>query len=209
MNSGSVGDAVVFRSQTCDMLNPTSFFLPYVKASGGVFLDLSIHDIDLCLWFLGEDLVVKSVSASGACAVHTELAELGDVDNGVGIVEFWGGKVAQFFNSRIMAAGQHDMSEVIGTKGKIVVNSHPADSLVEMHEVGGVRRELLTDYYGRFEHAFVTEANEFTAACLDGTELPFGLRGAVKAVEIAVALRDSLITGQKIHFDELGCRIND
>ncbi|KAK2596567.1 hypothetical protein N8I77_013451 [Diaporthe amygdali] len=47
MNSGSVGDAVVFRSQTCDMLNPTSFFLPYVKASGGVFLDLNIHDIDL------------------------------------------------------------------------------------------------------------------------------------------------------------------
>ncbi|KAK2596568.1 hypothetical protein N8I77_013452 [Diaporthe amygdali] len=100
------------------------------------------------------------------------------------------------------------MSEVIGTKGEIVVNSHTADSLVEMHEVGGVRRDLPADYYGRFEHAFITEANEFTTTCLHGTELPFGLRGAVKAVEIAVALRDSFTTGQKIHFDELGCRIN-
>lgn len=190
------------------MLNPTGFFLPYVKASGGAFLDLNIHDIDLCLWFLGEDLILKSVSASGVCAVHPELAELGDVDNGVAIVEFWGGRVAQLFTSRIMAAGQHDMSEVIGPKGKLVVNGHPAQSLVEMHEVGGIRRELPTDYYGRFEHAFVTEANEFTAACLDGTELPFGLSGAVKAVEIATALRDSLTTGQKIHFDESGCRHN-
>lgn len=206
MKSGSIGQPIVFRSQTCDMLNPTGFFLPYVKASGGAFLDLNIHDIDLCLWFLGEDLVVKSVSAIGVCAVHPELAELGDVDNGVAIVEFWGGKIAQFFMSRIMAAGQHDMSEIIGTKGKLSVNSHPAESLVEMHEVGGIRRELPTDYYGRFEHAFVTEANEFTAACLDGTELPFGLTGAVKAVEIATALRDSLNTGQKIHFDERGCR---
>lgn len=206
MKSGSIGKPIVFRSQTCDMLNPTGFFLPYVKASGGVFLDLNIHDIDLCLWFLGEDLVVKSVSASGVCAVHSELAELGDVDNGVGIVEFWGGKIAQLFTSRIMVAGQHDMSEIIGSKGKLVVNGHPSESLVEMHEVGGIRRELPMDYYGRFQHAFVAEANEFTAACLDDTELPFELPGAVKAVEIATALRDSLTTGQKIHFDERGCR---
>ncbi|KAF9878588.1 myo-inositol 2-dehydrogenase [Colletotrichum karsti] len=208
VNSGTIGDAVVFRSQTCDMLNPTGFFLPYVKASGGVFLDLSIHDIDLCLWFLGvsQNLVVKSVSASGVCAVHPELAELGDVDNGVGIVEFWGGKIAQFFVSRVMASGQHDMSEIIGTKGKIVVNRQPSDSLVEMHEAGGIRRELPTDYYGRFEQAFVTEANEFTAACLDDKPLPFALSGAAQAVDIAVALRDSLTTGLKIHFDETGCR---
>lgn len=205
--ASAIGKPTVFRSQTCDVLNPTGFFFPYVRASGGVFLDLNIHDIDLCLWFLGEDLVVKSVSASGVCAVHPELAELGDVDNGVAIVEFWGGKLAQLFTSRIMAAGQHDMSEIIGTKGKLVVNGHPAESLVEMHEVGGIRRQLPADYYGRFEHAFVTEANEFTASCLDDTDLPFALNGAVKAVEIATALRESLTTGQKIHFDETGRRI--
>ncbi|KAB2569973.1 scyllo-inositol 2-dehydrogenase (NAD(+)) [Lasiodiplodia theobromae] len=208
VKSGAIGEAVVFRSQTCDMINRTSFFLPYAKASGGVFLDLNIHDIDLCLWFFGQDVVVKSVSASGVCAVHPELAEVGDVDNAMSIVEFWDGKVAQFFASRIMASGQHDMSEIIGTKGKLVVNSNPADSLVEMHEAGGIRRELPTDYYGRFEQAFVTEANEFTAACLDDTELPFSLPGAVKAVEIAIALRDSLASGQKIHFDRSGRRIS-
>ncbi|KAF4540832.1 Myo-inositol 2-dehydrogenase [Lasiodiplodia theobromae] len=208
VKSGAIGEAVVFRSQTCDMINRTSFFLPYAKASGGVFLDLNIHDIDLCLWFLGQDVVVKSVSASGVCAVHPELAEVGDVDNAMSTVEFWDGKVAQFFASRIMASGQHDMSEIIGTKGKLVVNSNPADSLVEMHEAGGIRRELPTDYYGRFEQAFVTEANEFTAACLDDTELPFSLPGAVKAVEIAIALRDSLASGQKIHFDRSGRRIS-
>ncbi|KAH6976602.1 hypothetical protein EDB80DRAFT_739766 [Ilyonectria destructans] len=87
------------------MINPTGYFLPYVKAGGGVFLELNIHNIDLCQRVLGLDLVVKSVSASSICAVHPELAELDDTDNALAIIEFWGGRVAQLFSSRTMASG--------------------------------------------------------------------------------------------------------
>jgi predicted dehydrogenase len=120
------------------MLNPTSFFLPYVKASSSAFLNLSIHNINLCLWFLGKDLLVKSVLVTRVYAVYSELAELSDVDNAVAIVEFWGGRIAQFFMSHIIVTGQHDILEVIGTKEKLVVNGYPAESLVEMHEMGGI-----------------------------------------------------------------------
>lgn len=207
VETGSIGRASVFRSQTCDRLDPSGFFVAYAAFSGGIFVDCNIHDIDLALWFLGEDSVPKSVAAVGVCAVQPELRKHGDVDNGVGVVEFWGGKIAYFYSSRMMAAGQHDMTEVVGTEGKVVVNGNPMGSLVEMHEPSGVRREIPHDYWGRFQNAFVTEVNEFTAACLDGTELPFKLSGAVRAVEIGCALQESLNSGQKIYFDEMGRRL--
>lgn len=143
----------------------------------------------------------------GICAVQPELRKHKDVDNGVGVVEFWNGKIAYFYSSRMMAAGQHDMTEIIGTDGKLAINANPTVTLIEMHEASGVRREIPHDYYGRFEYALVTEANEFTAACLDNTRLPFKLLGAVQAVAIGCALQESLNSGKKIYFDETGRRV--
>jgi myo-inositol 2-dehydrogenase / D-chiro-inositol 1-dehydrogenase len=207
MDAGSIGRPSVFRSQTCDKLDPSGFFVAYAEFSGGIFVDCNIHDIDLALWFFGQDSLVKSVVASGITAVQPELRKHKDVDNGVGIVEFWGGRIAYFYCSRMMAAGQHDMTEIIGTEGKLAVNANPMGTLVEMSEPTGVRREIPGDYYGRFQEAFVTESNEFTAAVLEDKPLPFKLTGAVQAVKIGCALQESLNTGQKIYFDETGRRV--
>lgn len=209
MDSGAIGRPSVFRSQTCDKLDPSGFFVAYAEFSGGIFVDCNIHDIDLALWYFGQDSIVKSVVATGITAVQPELRKHRDVDNGVGIVEFWGGKVAYFYSSRMMAAGQHDMTEVIGTEGKLAINANPVGNLVEMHEATGVRRQIPGDYYGRFEHAFVTEANEFTSSVLDNNKLPFKLTGAVQAVKIGCALQESLNSGKKINFDETGRRIEE
>lgn len=207
MDAGTIGRPSVLRSQTCDKLDPSGFFVAYAEFSGGIFVDCNIHDIDLALWYFGQDSVVKSVVAVGITAVQPDLRQHKDVDNGVGVIEFWGGKIAYLYSSRMMAAGQHDMTEIIGTEGKLTVNANPMGSLVEMHEPRGIRREIPGDYYGRFEYAFVTEANEFTAACLDNNKLPFKLSGAVQAVKIGCALQESLNSGQKITFDETGRRI--
>ncbi|CZR67336.1 probable NAD binding Rossmann fold oxidoreductase [Phialocephala subalpina] len=206
MDSGLIGRPSIFRSQTCDMLDPSGFFVAYAEFSGGIFVDCSIHDIDLALWFFGQDSQVKSVAASGITAVQPELRKHNDRDNAVGIVEFWDGKIAHLFASRMMAAGQDDATEIIGTEGKLQVNAQPMQNLVNIYEKGGVRREIPPHYYGRFEQAFVTESNEFTAACLDDGKLPFKLAGAVQAVKIGCALQEALITGKKIYFDEVGRR---
>jgi myo-inositol 2-dehydrogenase/D-chiro-inositol 1-dehydrogenase len=216
-SSGAIGAPAVFRSQTCDKLDPSGFFVAYAAFSGGIFVDCNIHDIDLALWFFSARApdgslqlpAVKSAYAVGVTAVSPELRKHGDVDNGVGVVEFWGGRIAYFYSSRMMAAGQHDMSEVIATKGKVTVNAAPASNLVEMHEPSGIRREIPPDYYGRFKEAFVTEANEWTEWVLDKKEgLPGGmtLDCAVKAVAIGNALQESLRSGKKIVFDENGRR---
>lgn len=94
MDEGALGRPSVFRSQTCDKLDPSGFFVDYAQFSGGIFVDCNIHDIDLALWFFGQDSMVKSVAAFGITAVQPDLRKWNDVDNGVGVVEFWGGKLA-------------------------------------------------------------------------------------------------------------------
>lgn len=206
---GGIGKPSILRSQTCDKHDPSGFFVEYAAWSGGVFVDMSVHDIDLTLWFFGDDVIPKSVSAHGIRAVQPALEQHNDFDNAVGIVEFWGGKIAYYYCSRMMAHGQEDTTEIIGTEGKLSVNNNPSRNLVNHYHAGGITHEVPADYYGRFEMAFVQEANEFTEACLDNKELPLQLANAVKAVEIGAALQNALVSGKQIRFDQQGRRLEE
>lgn len=207
LSTGALGAPSVMRSQTCDKLDPTGFFVAYAEFSGGIFVDCSIHDIDLALWFFGQDSKVQSVSAVGITAVEPDLRKHNDRDNAVGLVEFYNGKMAYFYASRMMAAGQEDTTEIIGTRGKVTVNAQPQINLVNTFDNNGVHRDIPQHYYDRFEYAFVTESNEFTDAVLEKKPVPLKLDGAVQAVRIGAALQESLITEQKIFFDEAGNRV--
>ncbi|GAP92512.1 putative oxidoreductase [Rosellinia necatrix] len=204
--AGVIGRPTIIRSQTCDKHDPSGFFVQYAAHSGGCFSDMSVHDIDLTLWFFGENIPVKSISAAGVVAVAPGLKQYEDFDNAVGIVEFYGGRVAYYYCSRMMAHGQEDTTEFIGTEGKITVNGNPQSNFVNTYTDKGIIREVPAHYYGRFEYAFVAEANEFTAAALDNTKLPFNLTSALRAVEIGSYLQEALRTGKKLYFDEMGNR---
>lgn len=195
---------MVFRSQIADLYDPSGFFVEYAKTSGGIFLDCSVHCIDLMLWFFGEDCQIKSIQAIGAAAVHPALEASNDRDNTIATVKFFGGRIATLFCSRMMAAGQEDTTEVFCTKGSLRVNLQGRRNLVETHDSTGARRELPQHYYERFWEAFLTEAQEFTASCLDNKPPPISLQSSVRAVTIGQALQRSLITGEKLFFKEKG-----
>ncbi|KAF9730509.1 hypothetical protein PMIN06_010188 [Paraphaeosphaeria minitans] len=207
VEQGQIGRPTILRSQTCDKHDPSGFFVEYAAWSGGVFVDMSVHDIDLTLWFFGNQIVPKSISAHGCIAVQPGLAQHKDVDNAVGIVEFWGGQIAYYYCTRMMAHGQEDVTEVIGTEGKLSVNLNPQSNLVQTYSANGITREVPAHYYGRFEMAFVKEANDFAAACLDDTPLPMPIDNAVKAVQIGSWLQEALVSGKQIHFDQSGKRL--
>ncbi|KAH7090797.1 hypothetical protein FB567DRAFT_300042 [Paraphoma chrysanthemicola] len=213
--SGNIGRPTILRSQTCDKYDPSGFFVEYAQFSGGIFVDCNIHDIDLALWFFsaeskGKDLPkVKSVVAFGVTALEPDLAKYGDVDNGVGVVEFYDGQIAYFYSSRMNPPGQHDMTEIIGTKGKLSVNANPTVGLLESHLSTGIHRDIPQNYYERFEHAFVEEARQFTDAVLENKEVPIDLTSSMEAVRIGVALQDSLRSGKKIFFGRDGKRVDE
>ena len=108
-----------------------------------------------------------------------------------------------------MPHGQEDTTEVLGTEGKLAINAEPQLNLVRHSHNGGVTKAVPQHYYDRFENAFVTEANEYTACCLDNTPLPLKARDAVRAVEIGKALQEALVNGIQIKFDEAGRRLPD
>lgn len=137
---GLIGRPSILRSQTCDKHDPSGFFVAYAAWSGGVFVDMAVHDIDLTLWFFGDDVIPKSISASGITAVQPGLKKYNDYDNAVGIVEFHNGKIAYYYCSRMMAHGQEDTTEIIGTKGKLSVNANPAQNHVQMYTPNGKQR---------------------------------------------------------------------
>jgi myo-inositol 2-dehydrogenase/D-chiro-inositol 1-dehydrogenase len=211
--NGSIGRPTILRSQTCDKYDPSGFFVEYAQFSGGIFVDCNIHDVDLALWFFSAQSKilpkVKSVIAFGVTAVEPDLAKHSDVDNGVGVVEFYDGQIAYFYSSRMNPPGQHDTTEIIGTKGKLSVNANPTTGLLESHLSTGIHRDIPQNYYERFEHAFVEEARQFTDAVLENKEVPVDLTSSMEAVKIGVALQDSLKSGKKIAFGRDGKRVDE
>jgi myo-inositol 2-dehydrogenase/D-chiro-inositol 1-dehydrogenase len=149
------------------------------------------------------------VVAFGVTALEPDLAKHGDVDNGVGVVEFYNGQIAYFYSSRMNAPGQHDMTEIIGTTGKLSVNANPTTGYLESHKPEGIHRDIPQTYYDRFEQAFVEEARQFTDSVLDNKPVPVDLEGSVEAVLIGVALQDSVRSGKKIWFDKEGKRLDE
>ena len=204
----AVGTPFMVRSNTCDLLDNTGFFIKYSKRNGGIFVDCAIHDIDLTLWYL-DNPIPKACWAVGTRVHHPELAETNDVDNGVGMVEFWGGKIAYFYCSRTQAHGHDVCTEVTGTHGKVMVNVMPKRNNVVVADKSGMRNEVQEEYWGRFEHAFALEANEFVESILNDTPVPLPLETGMTVMKIGRALQDALQSGKVVRFNEQGDRIHE
>ena len=204
----AIGEPFMIRSNTCDLLDTTGFFVKYSKRNGGIFVDCTIHDIDLALWYL-QDPVPKSCFAVGTLKHHPELAESNDVDNGVGVVQFHNGAIAYFYCSRTQAHGHDVCTDVTGTTGKVMVNVMPQKNNVVVADKLGMRHEVQDEYWPRFEHAFALEAQEFVDSVLNDKPVPLPLELGMKVMRIGRALQDSLQTGKVVRFNEQGVRIED
>ncbi len=199
--AGKIGRPFMVRSQTTDQNDPDGFFVRFAPTSGGIFLDCTVHDIDVARWFFGGARATRAF-ATGTIALHEGLRECGDVDNGVGVVEFEGGRLAVFYASRTMAHGCDTHSEVIGTGGALAIGQNPRLNRVEIYDALGVRSESTPTFFDRFEDAFLHEAQAFTqavAARMAGMPPPAvagaTLADALEATRIGKALREACASG--------------
>jgi myo-inositol 2-dehydrogenase/D-chiro-inositol 1-dehydrogenase len=194
---GAIGRPFMVRSQTCDKNDPDGFFVRFAPTSGGLFLDCSVHDIDLARWLLGNPRATR-VMASGTIAIHEGLRECGDIDNGVGIVEFDDGRLAVFYASRTMAHGHDTQTEVIGTAGALSVGKNPRLNRVELADEYGVRNACTPTFFERFEDAFLREAQAFVAWVSGGKPTGMTLEDAREATRIGIALREAYASGRPV-----------
>jgi myo-inositol 2-dehydrogenase / D-chiro-inositol 1-dehydrogenase len=188
--AGAIGRPFMVRSQTCDKNDPDGFFVRFAPTSGGIFLDCSVHDIDLARWLLGKPRATR-VYATGTIALHPGLAACDDVDNGVAICEFDGGQIAMFYASRTAAHGHDTSTEVIGTAGSVAIGKSPRVNRVEMADARGVHYACQSDFFERFEAAFLHEALAFVDAVANDRPIELTLQDALEATRIGAALRQS------------------
>ena len=193
--AGGIGRPFMVRSQTCDRNDPDGFFVRFAPTSGGIFMDCSVHDIDLARWMLGKPKATRAF-ASGTIAIHEGLRPIGDVDNGMAIVEFDGGQRAVFYASRTFAHGHDTQTEIIGTAGQLLVGQGGARDRIVTSDAHGVGYQAVGDFFERFGAAFEREMQAFVDCCRGARPLPLDLGDATEATRIGLAITRSLHSGQ-------------
>jgi myo-inositol 2-dehydrogenase / D-chiro-inositol 1-dehydrogenase len=195
--AGAIGRPFLARSQTTDKNDPSGFFVRFAPTSGGILLDMSVHDIDTVRWLLGAG-DARRVYATGTIAVHQGLRECGDVDNAVATIEFADDRIACIYASRTMAHGHETATEVIGTEGSLTIGRNPRINRVEIADGHGVRNECTPTFYERFADAFLVEAQAFVDVVRDDLPPPLTLRDATEATRIGIAVTESLRTRRAV-----------
>jgi len=158
-------------------------------------MDCSVHDIDLARWLLGKPRATR-VFASGTIAIHEGLRPIGDVDNGIAVIEFDGGQRAVVYASRTFAHGHETQTEIIGTAGQLLVGHGAARDRVVTSDATGVRHQAVADFFERFSVAFEREMQAFVSSCRGEQPLPLALSDATEATRIGLAITRSLHSGQ-------------
>ena len=165
------------------------------RDTGGFLLDMASHDYDTACWMLGQEPV--EVFAARQAEVYPELADLGDLDNGLVTIRFAGGGLASTHVSRTCVYGHDIRCEIVGTDGSVLIGNAASADGVLLRQSGDARL-FPADYRARFEDAYRAELVAFVAACAgDGPRGP-GLEDDARAVAIGVAARASAVAGRPL-----------
>ena len=195
LQAQSMGEPFFVRSQTCDQLDPSGSFVKFAATSGGLFMDCSVHDIDLARWLLGNPNPIRAY-ASGVCSHYQELKAFNDIDNGVATVEFDNGKMAVFYASRTFAHGHETRTEVIAQNGNLTIGDGAQKNRVVMSKSEGIFHQTTPDFFARFSEAFLLELEHFVDAVLHDSVLRLNLSDATAATQIGLKITQALHSGE-------------
>lgn len=175
----------------------------YIETSGGIFRDMTIHDLDLARFMLGEE--VTTVAATGSRLVNPALMEAcGDYDTVVVTLTTASGKQAIITNSRESAYGYDQRVELFGAKG-MVVSENRRQNLVTRHVAGatGVSAPLQHHFIERYADAFKAEIGVFVDCIEQGAPVPVGFEDGRLALLLADACFISVAEGRTVMTREL------
>ncbi len=173
----------------------------YIKRSGGIFRDMTIHDFDVARWMLGEE--VETVMAAASVLTDPEIGELGDFDSVNVILRTASGKQATINNSRRAAYGYDQRIEVHGALGSASAQNHHA-TRVEIADGSGYHRAPLQDFFmTRYRDAYAAEIAAFVSALEQGVApAPTGQDG-MQALALADAAVLSVTEARTVKVSEV------
>lgn len=190
VKNGGVGDVQIVKITSRDPVAPP---VSYVKVSGGIFMDMTIHDFDMARYLSGSE--VAEVSAFGTCLIDPEIGKAGDIDTCVITLRFENGALGVIDNSRQAVYGYDQRVEVFGSKGMIAAENETANTTTYYTSERVEKEKPLWFFLERYNDAFVTEEKGFVDACLTGGETLVGAVDGLKPILIAMAANKSLALG--------------
>jgi len=197
IDNGDIGRIILVRSYTQDPIWNIEGAIAFGPQSGGQFIDMNIHDIDLIRWFTG-GVEARNMWGIGGIYEFEEYKEWNDGDNVSSLVQFEDDTMAFMFAGRAAAHGTNVETEIIGTRGTLRIGSVGTDSLLEVMSEHGVSRKNYTDFQLRWKDAYINEINEFVDCVLNDRQPGTTVYDGTKSLEIALRLRESFETGKML-----------
>ncbi len=198
VTSGEIGEPSILHIISRDPAPPA---IDYIRLSGGLFMDMTIHDFDMARYLIGEE--VEEVFAMAGVRVDPRIGQVGDVDTAMIMLRFTNGVFGSIDNSRQAAYGYDQRAEVLGRKGSIAtVNSYPNQVIVS--DGTGIRRDLpLNSFTDRYMDSFIAELSAFVDAILRDAPVPVSGQDGRMAVLMALAAAQSHREHRSVRLDEV------
>ena len=198
VQQGAVGEPHIVRITSRDPAPPPP---EYVRVSGGIFLDMTIHDFDMARYLTGSDAV--EVYAKGAVLVDPSIGKAGDVDTAVVTITFANGALCVIDNSRRATYGYDQRVEVFGSKGALACGNDTPSSVQLSNETGVSGDKPLYFFLERYRQAFIDEMSAFFDSVLDGKPSPVGDIDGLKPLLMGFAARKSVAEGRPVKISEV------
>lgn len=197
--NGEIGRPQQFHIISRDPAPPP---IEYIRVSGGLFLDMTIHDFDMTRFLLGSE--VEEISAVGSVMVNPAIGDAGDVDTAIITLRMTNGAIGTISNSRKAVYGYDQRVEVLGSAGAITIDNNYPNSIV-ISDSHSVHRDLPLHFFlERYNESFVSEMTAFIHAILHDKPVAVSGHDGRVPVVMALAAGKALAENRPVLLSEIG-----
>lgn len=198
VKSGKIGELNVLKICSRDPAAPS---VSYIKVSGGIFLDMTIHDFDMVRFMSGSE--VEEVFAYGAVLVDEEIGKVGDIDTAVITMKLDNGALAVIDNCRRASYGYDQRVEAFGSLGQVAIKNDTDSSAVISDGTGVHAEKPLLFFLERYMQAYVNEISEFVDCVVNDKQPSADVVSGLKPVLIGLAAKKSVAEGRPVKIAEI------
>lgn len=199
IDRGDIGDIILVRCYSQDPISIIEGTLEYAPRSGGQFIDMSIHDIDLIRWLTNSD--PAKLWAIGGCYEFKQYKDWDDGDNVSCLMQMKNEIMAFFFAGRAAAHGSAVETEIVGTRGTLRIGAVPTDSMVEVMSEHGVCRECYQDFLTRWHGAYIKEMEVFLDNVENKKKATPNVYDGTASTNIAFRCKESFLKNELLTLD--------
>ena len=198
VRAGKIGQPHLLRITSRDPAPPPE---SYIRSSGGIFMDMTIHDFDMARYLIGSEVV--EVYARAGVLVDPMFERAGDWDTAIITLSFANGAMGAIDNSRKAVYGYDQRVEVFGSGGMVAVANNTPDTHV-LFDASGVHSALpLYFFMERYTESYLREVQAFVEAVLAGKPVPVTGQDGLAAVRIALATARSARENRPVKLEEI------